>query len=80
MRGSVPGLRERRFGPQIQKEMSEPVKSAKGNGLGKVQTASETRAATRWHRSKSRRPGTIINNVDGVDKQEHARGVSGFDP
>ena len=32
---------------QIQKEMSEPVKSAKGKGLGKTQTASETQAATR---------------------------------
>ena len=32
---------------QIQKEMSEPVKSAKGDGLGKAQTASERRATTR---------------------------------
>ena len=35
-----------RLGP-VHKEMSEPVKSAKGDGLGKMQTASETRAATR---------------------------------
>src|SRR5260370_38258226 len=45
--GKVPWSPAAEVWAQIRKAMSEPVKSAKGDGLGKAQTASERRATTR---------------------------------